>query len=153
ASPKPYYPTFLNNRQPSPGELSFWVNVLLQGVPDEAVIASFVASAENFQNTGTGSTQADKDTHWVAAAFQSLLNRGIDGVALNATLSLMATAEQQARDLYSLILPSSDEYKANYITTEYRTLLQRLPGVSEIAFWTSFLKGPAPAAGQPNLDE
>jgi hypothetical protein len=152
ANPKAYYPTYLN-RQPSTAELNFWVGVLLQGVPDEAVISSFVASGENFQINGTGATQSTKDTSWLASTFQSLLGRPVDPAAQSASLSLMASAEQSARDLYSLVLPSSDEYRASYVTKEYRILLQRLPGTSEITFWVSFLKGPAPGAGQPNLDE
>jgi hypothetical protein len=156
ANPRPFFPTFLG-RAATPGEINALLVAFGQGGTDESIISSIVSGSEYFNRFGTGASQAVKDQHWLTAIYgpgsASILNRPIDPTALATDLQLMATAEQSARDTFSVLLPNSDEFRSNLVIQVYSTLLGRRPGVVEIANWQSLLKLPSQGAHNPSPHE
>lgn len=65
------YQTLLG-RSASPGEINYWVSRFEQGTTNEQLLASFLASAEYFNNPAKG--QGDR-TAWIDSAFQDLYGR------------------------------------------------------------------------------
>jgi hypothetical protein len=150
-NPKPFFPTYLN-RQPVAAEVASFTAALLNGVTDEAVISTLLASAENFQNNGTGSTQAVQDQNWFNTAFMTVLGRS-PGAAGQAFLTFLSNAEQAERNVFSQAVPSSDEYFTKLITDVFIHYLQRVPGPAGISFWLPFVKQPSGGPGTPSPDE
>lgn len=138
------YVTYLN-RQPTTADLTFWRGVVSQPhagagkpSPQELMIGGLIGSPEYFANRGNNTV-----TGWVDAVYRNYLSREPDeggrNFFINRTLDLFANVRANT----ALVFNSSDEYRANRISSFYTAYLGRAASTSDIAFWIAQYKGGA----------
>ena len=115
----------------SSGEIMFWVNQLSGGASRTSVSSSFVNSTE-------------ARTNLINGFYQSYLGRPADAGGLTSFLTAMSAGMTSPQ--IQLIILSSNEYflrggggNAGFVSNLYSNLLNRTPGLSELAYWRSLL--------------
>ena len=137
---KPY--ASLLNRPPDPTGWVFWTSVLHLGVPQTAVLNSFLASQE-FQSTyGNLSNSA-----FVNLIYQNALGRNPDQAGNDFWLGLLNSGQVTRAQLVDSFI-QSPEYNNRILPQAYATLLylgflRRTPDAAGLVYWTGII-------GQPN---
>jgi hypothetical protein len=114
-------------RTPDAGGLAFWIQRMFDGLTDEQLEASLIASPEYFQHAG-GANRS-----WVDAMYQDLLGRQPD----SAGEAFWVGQLQLGVSRYSVALgfAASRERESQHLMAEYRKLLGRPAGNQEIDYW------------------
>ena len=119
----------------SSGEIMFWVNQLSGGATRTSVSTSFVDSTE-------------ARTNLINGFYQSYLGRPADAAGLASFLAAMSAGMTSPQ--IQLIILSSNEYflrgggNAGFVSNLYANLLNRTPGLSELAYWRTLLDAGVP---------
>jgi FG-GAP-like repeat/Bacterial Ig-like domain len=122
-----------------------------KGATDEKIISSIVASAEYVALNTFGPTQADVNSQWVAAAFNTLLGRAPDPITEQPIyVNALASFEIKGRTNLVAGIVTGTEYLHNTINQIYTTDLGRNATTAELKTWTPFLLKKSPGAGKLN---
>jgi hypothetical protein len=114
-----WFPRYLG-RQPAPGEINAWVNLLVQGQTEEQVLNTF------FQTYYAGL----QNTSFVVNAYARLLGRSPSPGELTTTVGSMLPLVGRA-GILSLLL-GSGEFRSSFITTSFVTWIRRPPTTQEL---------------------
>jgi hypothetical protein len=121
-------------RTPDSGGQVFWTQQMINGVTDEQLDASLIASTEYYQHA------SGSDKGWVDALYQELLGRQPDAVGELFWTQQMAKGTSRFAVAYS-VAASSERQRQN-IAADYEKFLGRAAGSTEIDYWLGqFSKG------------
>ena len=126
-----WYKTYLG-REAGAADVSYWVNVMGSGAPEEAVLSHILGSAE--YQARAASRNGGGDAGFVRGLYKQILGRdaGADEVAYwRKVLPWMGGA-----GVASFFVRSS-EYRTNQVQSYYRQLMKRAAGASELGYWVN----------------
>jgi subtilisin-like proprotein convertase family protein len=120
--PDGFYPRFLG-RTAAPGDVSFWTSQLHQGVTDEQVIASIVATAEYYSHAPTVIGQPGSpptDATFIQALYVQLFGRKASDQEVQFWLPQLPGL---GRTNFALTLMGTDEYRRALVRGYYSKYL------------------------------
>jgi hypothetical protein len=120
------YQQFLG-RAADAGGLAFWIERMRNGVTDQQLEASLIASPEYGQHAG------GTDRGWVDALYQDLLGRQPD--AQGELFWMQELARGTSRYSVAYGFAASQERQRQHIAADYQKFLGRSAGGSEIDYW------------------
>lgn len=124
------------HRAADPGGLSFFSQLLSQGVSIEQVAAALAGSSEFFIVQGGGTNDG-----FLQALYQDALGRPIDPGGLAWWSAQLDAGLSRTQVAVSIL--ASDEYRANLIQSAYQHLLGRSADAGGLAFWLNALRAGA----------
>jgi hypothetical protein len=133
------------DRAGSASDINYWVGELERGATHEQVLAAFASTPEYFQMAG-GTNEA-----WLRDVFEDALDRELDEGG--RTFFLNALNRGTSRDQVAAQIWSSDEYKSQFVATQYDRFLYRNPDAGETAYWRGVLSNTAAAPGRATPTE
>jgi hypothetical protein len=128
-----WYVAFLR-RHAQRGEEQFWVNLLLAGSSEEAVLGGILASAEFSARAQALVPSGTADQRYIQALYQRLLSRTGEDQGVRYWSQVLA---QQGRQAVALGILQSAEFRTDQFEGYYNALLQRPDDRAGLAFWVS----------------
>jgi uncharacterized membrane protein YgcG len=120
------YNLFLN-RQPSAGEVHYWLTQLATGLSESQLEATFLASDEFFQNHGAN------NTGWVNAVYEQVLGRPPDSAGLIYWNQRLLDGTTRFAVAFGIV--TSSEANSRTINDAYHLLLGRGPDAAGLGYW------------------
>lgn len=126
----------LLRRAPTSAELTAGVSALAAGETYESLEAQILGSPEYFNSRGGG----DNST-WLAAVYQDVLDRPIDGLGTSYWLSALALLPAgSARQTIAAQIIASQESERDFIALSYQRLLHRPADAAGLDAWTAAMQ-------------
>jgi hypothetical protein len=125
-------------------------------ISEEGIIATFVSSAEYFQNPSLGN---NNNATWLEKAYQDLLGRTTAGDATAASFLAGLNAGTLTRSQITATLVRSDEFLLHVVFANYADLFDRAPvaspdpALSEFLPWLPTLRQTSFPVGGPTPDQ
>jgi hypothetical protein len=126
-----WYQRFLG-RDAMGGEEQGWVNMLLHGASEEAVLSGILGSPEFFQRAQTLFNTGNANANFISALDLLLLNRDADDNGLNFFSNALATMNTQQ---VAMIFLQSGEFRSDTVGEFFQNLLHRGSDDQGLAHW------------------
>jgi hypothetical protein len=117
-------------RTASSSEIQAWVSLMHNGINDESIEVSFVASAEYMSKDGTGSA-------WIAALYRDLLGRTASPAEINGWLQGLNSGAAPAD--VARAIATSFEGEAVRVVADYSRYLHRTVSTGEVTGFVNAL--------------
>ncbi len=134
------------HRAPAPNEVAAFLPIVGAGASaagglngDEQFLTAVLSSQEYFllqSDPSAGGLHTNNS--WLLSLYPSL-HVPVNAVGEAANLGALIAAYAPTRLNAIQLFVTSAEYRTDFITTEYQTLLGRAPGASEVTFWLGSL--------------
>jgi hypothetical protein len=130
---KQMYTRYLG-RQAVHGEEQGWVNALVRGTTEEAVLTAILASPEFYARAQTLVTSGTADQRFIQAMYQTLLNRPALPAEVSGWVAVLPTI---GRVGVAMGFVESNEFRAGTIAAFYATFLQRSADQAGLNGWVT----------------
>ncbi len=130
---KSWYLTYLG-RPAVGGEEQGWVNMLLQGAPEEAVLTQILSSAEFYNRAQSLAPGGTAQQNYVQALYMVLLHRQGSAAEIQGWVNMLATVGEQG---VALAILQSQECRAYCFEGYYNALLHRPGDPAGLASWVT----------------
>jgi hypothetical protein len=114
-------------RNPLPGEVQPWVTLLVQGSPEEQVLASFLGAPEYYARAGL------RDDVFIQLLYQQIIGRPASAWELGFWEQALGTPA--GRGGVAFLLLNSAEHRAAVVQADYNAVLRRNARATEVQFW------------------